>query len=292
MALDPSVDTKGHIVRRWGLSGQRDPRNTRRQLVITRADVVERVQEWGLTEESSRRTTSSAGFCGGSAQTQVARSRVGVQGRDLFEKVLHRDLPLLGGPRLHRTARRAVQPRRRPAAATTMLTRVTRGVRHRLLDTSPGCACVPTATSTEGRVYYTGPRGCAARRHGSSSTSRPTSKSCAPPGAAADRSPYPDTFPRGGSGSLLLVRGAFRREDPGDGERSRPRDLYDIVNLFDATICASRAGPRSARRSKRSAQQRGSRPDRGGLQRFVRCGRSWSPSGATCSATSCRFCLP
>jgi hypothetical protein len=59
---------------------------------------------------------------------------LGVQGWDLPQEVLHRDVPLLRGPRLHGPARRPIPARRGRTAAAPNPRTHHRRVRDRLLD--------------------------------------------------------------------------------------------------------------------------------------------------------------
>ncbi len=146
--------------------------------------------------------------------------------------------------------------------------------------------CDPTGRSTEGRVYYIGPRRLRSPR-ASSSTSSADERVLRPPVLETIAHAYPDGSRRR-HGPLLLLRGALRREDPRDGRarattrpvRHRQPVPRNDLRLYPDAIRAA---------LERSARRRGSlfRPP---LTSRPPRSPSSSPTGRTCSATSCRRC--
>ena len=74
VALDPSVQHERTNCSAVGLRANVALGSSRRRLVITRADIVERVSEWGLPRKSWRRTTCSVGSFGVSAPIPCSAS--------------------------------------------------------------------------------------------------------------------------------------------------------------------------------------------------------------------------
>ena len=64
-------------------------------MVISRADIVERVGEWQLTEEVIEKDYVLGWLLSGIGSDPSPRRQVGLQRRHLLEEVLHRDPPLL-----------------------------------------------------------------------------------------------------------------------------------------------------------------------------------------------------
>lgn len=89
----------------------------------------------------------------------------------------------------------------------------------------------PTGRSAEGKIYYRGPRGApqAARikldLNADEKVARPTV-------LRAISHTYPDKLPEPGVVRCYGFEEVFAEKIRAMGERSRPRDLYDIVNLF------------------------------------------------------------
>ncbi len=125
---------------------------------------------WMATVE---RPTYSAGCCGGSRRPGP-RSALGIQGRYVSEEVLHRDIPLLGRPRLHGPAQGPVSPRGCRAAACPDTRPGHAGIRNRLLYRAQ--AATTTQRNLHGRSRTT-PAHDRPPRHGSSSTSQPMRQS-------------------------------------------------------------------------------------------------------------------
>jgi len=89
----------------------------------------------------------------------------------------------------------------------------------------------PNEVSTEGRVYYTGPRRTPqpARVKLDLSADEPVVR---PPVLQEIGHPYPDALPNGGSVRCYSFEELFAEKIRAMAQRARPRDLYDIINLF------------------------------------------------------------
>lgn len=89
----------------------------------------------------------------------------------------------------------------------------------------------PSQTTAEGRIYYRGPR----------QTREPASvkldlsaeeRVVRPPELRVIAHPYPDQLPGDGTVRCYSFEEVFAEKLRAMGQRGRPRDLYDIVNLF------------------------------------------------------------
>jgi predicted nucleotidyltransferase component of viral defense system len=96
---------------------------------------------------------------------------------------------------------------------------------------TPALRALPTGWTVQGRIYYRGPRNA------------PTAASVKldlsgdelvvrPPVLRPISHPYPDAFPSEGVVRCYGFEEVFAEKLRAMGERGRPRDLYDIVNLF------------------------------------------------------------
>jgi hypothetical protein len=85
--------------------------------VISRADVVERVGEWQLTEEVIEKDYVLGWLLWGIATDRVVAEQWVFKGGTCLKKWLHRDVPLLGRSRLHGLARGSDPARGRRASA-------------------------------------------------------------------------------------------------------------------------------------------------------------------------------
>ncbi len=95
----------------------------------------------------------------------------------------------------------------------------------------PACKSRPSGISAEGRIYYRGPRGAPGPARikldltGDEVVVRP-------PVLRTINHDYPDSLPGTGRVRCYGFEEVFAEKLRAMGERSRPRDLYDIVNLF------------------------------------------------------------
>ena len=96
---------------------------------------------------------------------------------------------------------------------------------------SPNLRERPNGLSAEGRIYYRGPRNApmaASLKLDLSAEEKVVRPSVLRPIAH----PYPDQLPDPGTARCYAFEELFAEKIRAMGERSRPRDLYDIVNLF------------------------------------------------------------
>jgi predicted nucleotidyltransferase component of viral defense system len=198
--------------------------------VITRADIVERVAEWQLTEEVIEKDYVLGWLLWGIGTDPTLSSQWVFKGGTCLKKCyietyrFSEDLDftvLPGGPI-------------RPEDVGPLLD----GVLARVHDASgidfsaqpPVLRLRPGEVTVEGRVYYIGPRG----------TRQPArvkldlaadEKVVRPPVLRDIAHPYPDG-PLAGTVRCYSFEEVFAEKLRAMGQRARPRDLYDIVNLF------------------------------------------------------------
>ena len=198
--------------------------------MITRADIIERVTEWGLTEEVVEKDYVLGWLLWGIGTDPVLGQQWVFKGGTCLKKCyietyrFSEDLDftvLPGGPF-------------RPDDVEPLLMRILpRITAESGLDfsTPPRLRLRPNETSTEGRVYYTGPRRTPqpARVKLDISADEVVVR---PPVLEKIAHPYPDAFPSGGMIRCYSFDELFAEKIRAMAQRGRPRDLYDIVNLF------------------------------------------------------------
>jgi predicted nucleotidyltransferase component of viral defense system len=198
--------------------------------VIARADIVERVGEWGLSEEVVEKDYVLGWLLWGIGTDPVLSQRWVFKGGTCLKKCyietyrFSEDLDftvLPGGPF-------------RPDDVEPLLLRVLARVAQESgidFSTAPRLRLRPNGSSMEGRVYYTGPR----------RTPQPARVKL---DVTADETvirpsvleriahPYPDALPGAGTVRCYSFDELFAEKIRAMAQRGRPRDLYDIVNLF------------------------------------------------------------
>jgi predicted nucleotidyltransferase component of viral defense system len=199
--------------------------------MITRADIVERVREWGLREDVVEKDYVLGWVLWGiSAHSRLSTQWVFKGGTCLKKCYIEtyrfsEDLDftvLPGGPigpdEIHPTLRE-------------VLTRVSEESGIDFSITEPRFRSRPSGTSTEGRVYYRGPRQApgAASIKLDLSGDEPVVR---PPVLRQIAHSYPDLLPGDARARCYSFEELFAEKIRAMGQRGRPRDLYDIVNLF------------------------------------------------------------
>jgi predicted nucleotidyltransferase component of viral defense system len=198
--------------------------------VITRADIVARVREWNLTEEVIEKDYVLGWLLLGIGNDPVLGERWVFKGGTCLKKCyietyrFSEDLDftvLPGGPY-------------EPEQITPLLQRVLRRIHEASgIDFStrpPALRLRPDGLSTEGRVCYIGPRQTplAARAKLDISANEFVIR---PPVLREIAHPYPDG-PLRGRVRCYSFEEVFAEKIRAMAQRARPRDLYDIVNLF------------------------------------------------------------
>ncbi|MBI4728894.1 MAG: nucleotidyl transferase AbiEii/AbiGii toxin family protein [Acidobacteria bacterium] len=199
--------------------------------MIRRADIVERVREWGLTEEVVEKDHVLGWVLSGIG----AHPRLGAQwvfkGGTCLRKCyietyrFSEDLDFTvvpGGP---------FQPDDVLPLVSEVLSTVARDSGINFSGRQPRFRLRPSATSVAGQVYYQGPRqtpDVAGIKIDLSSDERVVR----PPVLREIAHPYPDALPENRSVRCYSFEEVFAEKIRAMGQRGRPRDLYDIINLF------------------------------------------------------------
>jgi predicted nucleotidyltransferase component of viral defense system len=199
-------------------------------VVITRADIVERVAEWGLSEEVVEKDYVLGWLLWGIGTDPVLSQSWVFKGGTCLKKCyietyrFSEDLDFTvvpNGP---------FRPEDVEPSLVRTLARITAesGID---FSTPPRLRLRPNETSTEGRVYYTGPRRTPhpARVKLDISADEPVVR---PPVLQRIGHPYPDALPGEGTVRCYSFDELFAEKIRAMAQRARPRDLYDIINLF------------------------------------------------------------
>ena len=198
--------------------------------MITRADIVERVSEWGLSEEVVEKDYVLGWLLWGIGTDPVLSQQWVFKGGTCLKKCY------IETYRFSEDLDFTVLPRGpfRPDDVAPLLLRVLSRITEASgidFSTAPRLRLRPNAISTEGRVYYTGPRRTPqpARVKLDISADEVVVR---PPVLETISHPYPDTFPGEGTVRCYSFDELFAEKIRAMAQRGRPRDLYDIVNLF------------------------------------------------------------
>jgi predicted nucleotidyltransferase component of viral defense system len=199
--------------------------------VISRADIVGRVQEWGLAEHVVEKDYILGWVLWGiGADATLGQSWIFKGGTCLKKCYVEtyrfsEDLDFTitpGGPLS-------------PDEVLPLL----RGVLQRVGEESgidftvsePRLRIRPSGTAAEGRIYYRGPR----NTPGATSVKLDLSADetvIQPTVLRTIAHPYPDALPATGTARCYAFEEVFAEKLRAMAQRGRPRDLYDIVNLF------------------------------------------------------------
>jgi predicted nucleotidyltransferase component of viral defense system len=198
--------------------------------VITRADIVERVIEWGLTEEVVEKDYVLGWLLWGIGTDPVLSQAWVFKGGTCLKKCY------IETYRFSEDLDFTVVPSGpfRPEDVEPMLVRTLARITSESgieFSMPPRLRLRPNEVSTEGRVYYTGPRRTPqpARVKLDLSADETVVR---PPVLQEIGHPYPDAFPYGGAIRCYSFDELFAEKIRAMAQRARPRDLYDIVTLF------------------------------------------------------------
>jgi predicted nucleotidyltransferase component of viral defense system len=199
--------------------------------VIGRADLVERVREWGLAEQVVEKDYVLGWVLWGIGSDPHLADRWVFKGGTCLKKCYIEtyrfsedlDFTVLPGAPVE------------PDDVLPLLHRVLGRVGEESgIDFSvqqPRFRLRPSGLASEGRVYYRGPRqtpGAASIKIDLSADERVVR----PPVLRPIAHPYPDGLPGAGTVRCYSFEEVFAEKLRAMGQRGRPRDLYDIVNLF------------------------------------------------------------
>ena len=199
--------------------------------MIGRAAIVERVREWGLREDVVEKDYVLGWTLWGIGTDPELGTRWAFKGGTCLKKCYIEtyrfsedlDFTVLPGP---------------PVSEVGVVAAISR-VLERVKDASgidfsvraPVLRQRPDGTSLEGRVYYRGPR--AAPEAASLKIDLSFAEVVArPPVLRRISHPYPDGLPEPARVRCYSFEEVFAEKIRAMGERGRPRDLYDIINLF------------------------------------------------------------
>lgn len=199
--------------------------------MITRADVVERVREWGLAEQVVEKDYVLGWVLWGIGTDPVLGQQWVFKGGTCLKKCYIEtyrfsedlDFTVLPGGVM---APDDVLPHLR-----RVLDRVGDESGIDFTMRPPLFKLRPSGQASEGRVYYRGPR----------QTPQPASikldldaaeQVVQPPVLRRVAHPYPDQLPQPGTVRSYSFEEVFAEKLRAMGQRGRPRDLYDTVNLF------------------------------------------------------------
>jgi len=199
--------------------------------VISRFDLDERVREWGLSEEVVEKDYVIGWVLWGiGSHAALARGWAFKGGTCLKKCYLEtyrfsEDLDftvLPGGP---------FREEELQAVFSEVLGSVYEQSGIIFSDQPPRFRTLPSGNYAEGRIYYRGPRG-APTVAGLRMDLNASEKLARPVVLRRISHAYPDSLPEPATVSCYSFEEVFAEKLRAMGERGRPRDLYDIVNLF------------------------------------------------------------
>jgi len=198
--------------------------------MITRADIVERVREWGLREDVVEKDYVLGWVLWGIGNHPLLNTRWVFKGGTCLKKCyvetyrFSEDLDftvLPGGPI-------AVDDVQRVLGEVLSRVRDESGIDFSVAE--PRIRARPSGNTVEGRIFYRGPRQAPPASlkldlSGDEQVVRP-------PVLRRIAHPFPDSLPGDGTVRCYSFEEVFAEKIRAMGQRGRPRDLYDIVNLF------------------------------------------------------------
>ena len=199
--------------------------------MIGRAEIVARVREWGLREDVVEKDYVLGWVLWGIGIDPELGTRWAFKGGTCLKKCYIEtyrfsedlDFTVLPGPPMTEAAI--------ATAVSRVIARVGDASGIDFAARPPALRMRPDGASFEGRLYYRGPR--ATPEAASIKIDLSLAETVArPPILRRISHPYPDGLPEPGSVRCYSFEEVFAEKIRAMGERGRPRDLYDIVNLF------------------------------------------------------------
>lgn len=202
--------------------------------MITRLDIQDRVREWGLREDVVEKDYVLSWLLWGIGSDATLGDKWIFKGGTCLKKCyletyrFSEDLDFTimpDGP----VREEEVRP-----ILMDVLERVHEASGIEFSGTPPSLKTHPSGRYTEGRIYYRGPRMAPMVSKiildlsASEKVARPTV-------LRGINHPFPDELPAPGQVRCYSFEEVFAEKIRAMGERSRPRDLYDIVNLYRRT---------------------------------------------------------
>ncbi|MCA1705939.1 MAG: nucleotidyl transferase AbiEii/AbiGii toxin family protein [Actinobacteria bacterium] len=199
--------------------------------MITRADLVERVREWGLAEQVVEKDYVLGWVLWGIGTDSVLGQQWVFKGGTCLKKCYIEtyrfsedlDFTVLPGGVM---APDDVMP-----YLERVLARVGEESGIDFTMQPPRLRLRPSGKASEGRVYYRGPRQTPQAASVKLDLSA-DEQVVRPPVLRPVAHPYPDPLPHPGTVRCYSFEELFAEKLRAMGQRGRPRDLYDIVNLF------------------------------------------------------------
>jgi len=199
--------------------------------VITRLDLDQRVREWGLRHDVVEKDYVIGWLLWGiGSEPELSASWVFKGGTCLKKCYIETyrfsedlDFTILpGGP---------IQPEALAPIFNRLLSRAHDASGIDFSARLPTFRLRPSATEAEGRVFYHGPRG--APTEASVKLDLSASEQVLRPAVQRPIShAYPDELPSPATVACYCLEEVFAEKIRAMGERGRPRDLYDIINLY------------------------------------------------------------
>lgn len=199
--------------------------------MISRADLVERVAEWGLREDVIEKDYVLGWILAGIGSDRELSDAWVFKGGTCLKKCyietyrFSEDLDFSLLPDAGR------DPEELLAAIRMMLERVTEASGISFSGRDPVIRVRPDGASAEARVYYVGPRQSPSPARVKFDLSF-DEKVVRPPVLREVAHPYPDSLVPVQQVRCYSFEEVFAEKLRAMGQRGRPRDLYDIVNLF------------------------------------------------------------
>ena len=199
--------------------------------MISRADIDDRVRLWGLREDVVEKDYVLGWVLWGiGTDPQLSRTWVFKGGTCLKKCYIETyrfsedlDFTLLEDG--------SVEPDEVLGAVTRLLDRVNQESGIDFTVREPTYRARPSGSSAEMRVYYRGPRNAPGPASIKFDLTKDEVVVC-PPVLRLISHDYPDALPAPGQVRCYSFEEVFAEKLRAMGERARPRDLYDIVNLF------------------------------------------------------------
>ena len=199
--------------------------------MIPRAALQERALEWGLTEEVVEKDYVLGWLLWGIGSTSTLRDRWAFKGGTCLKKCFIEtyrfsedlDFTVLDGGLL--------EPADLLPVLLEMLDSVEQETGITLLGRPPVVKLRPGGRSAEGRIYYVGPRGAPTEAKVKLDLTNDETIVEAV-GRRQIAHPYDEDLPGDASVPCYTFPEVFAEKLRALGERTRPRDLYDVINLF------------------------------------------------------------
>lgn len=198
--------------------------------MITRADIVERVGEWQLTEEVIEKDYVLGWLLWGIATDPVLSKMWVFKGGTCLKKCyietyrFSEDLDftvLPSGP---------IRPEQVLPLLSNVLRRIEQAAGINFSSQEPSIRLRPGELTAEGRIYYVGPRATPGPARVKLDLAA-DEQVIRPPVLREIAHPYPDA-PLTATVRCYSFEEVFAEKLRALGQRARPRDLYDVVNLF------------------------------------------------------------